>query len=222
MFAKKFTWLLLGFSAFGAVHAQTPIYSNPTPSTGNQAWTGMLGNDFQVNTNDLVVTQLGVFTGLFPGFAPSTTIIAQLFDVTDLYDLNPSTNSIVAVSSQLSFTNASPGAGSPYAFASIAHIALQAGRVYSIQSSGWSGLDFNFNTNIGGATQAFNTFGGGLTQQFGRFASGGALGVEGTSGNWTFGGGNVTVTAIPEPASYALAMVAVGLLLVGSKARRKV
>lgn len=197
-----------------AAQAQTAVYSNPNPASGNQGWAGMLGNDFTVNSGDLAVTEIGVFTGLTPGFAPGTTIIARLFDITDI-------NSIMAVSSQLTFTNAVPGLGTPYAFVNVAPITLTAGRTYSIQSSGWSGADPNFNTNIGGATQTFNNLGGAITQGLGRFAQAGALGVAGESGNWSFGGGNVVITAVPEPQAYALALVAVGLLAAGARIKRQ-
>lgn len=206
--------------AVSAAQAATPIYYNPS-NNGNQNWSGMLGNDFLVNSSFVQLSALGAFTGNTPGFAAGTTIWVGLYDVTDLYDNLNNTNAVTQVIAPISFTSAAPGIWqSSYAYKNLATpIMLQSGKVYSIQASGFNGNDQNFNTNIGGATQSFDTLGGALEQKSGRYANASTLGVAGISGAWSFGGGSALVAVVPETETWA--MMLAGLGLVGLQLRRK-
>ncbi len=207
--------------AVSAAQAATPIYSSPS-NDGNQFWTGMLGNDFLVESSYVQLTALGAFTGSVQGFDEDTTISVGLYDVTELYDNDNSTNLITEVIAPISFTQANPGTWlSSYAYKDVTPTMLTNGRVYSIQASGFGVKDNdpNFNTNIGGATQSFDTLGGALKQESGRYANAPTLGVAGISGAWSFGGGSALVAVVPESETWA--MMLAGLGLVGLQLRRK-
>jgi hypothetical protein len=212
--------------AVSAAQAATPIYSSPS-NDGNQSFTGMLGNDFQVNNDFVQLTALGAFTGSVQGFDEDTTISVGLYDVTTLYDNDNSTNLITAVIAPISFTQASPGTWlSSYSYKNVAPVMLESGKVYSIQASGFNTDDDNFNTNIGGATQSFDTLGGALTQRLGRWSTMSTLGIAGTTSGgdqpntlYSFGGGSALVAVVPESETWA--MMLAGLGLVGLQLRRK-
>ncbi|ACV34209.1 hypothetical protein CAP2UW1_0872 [Candidatus Accumulibacter phosphatis] len=218
--SKRFHFLCLVLASLPVSLAQAaaPVYFSPT-SDGNQAWPGMLGNDFAVTNSLVQVSALGAFTGSTAGFANGTTVKVGLFDVTDLYDDNSGTNSISQVIAPITFTGNVGTVISSYAYQNVTPTLLTNGHVYSIQASGFNSNDQNFNTNIGGATQMFETLGGALVQKNGRYAGSAGLGVAGTSGSWSFGGGSALVAVVPEAEIWA--MMLTGLGIVGVVARRR-
>ena len=200
---KMLASVLMALSAASAMAAD--VYYNPLPSSGNQNFTGMLGNDFLVH-RDVTVTAIGAFNGYAAGF--SGTITVGLYDITDLLEIH-------TVISPHSFSSAT--GTTPYSWQS-ASATLLAGHTYSVQASGY-GADPNGNTLIGGSL-SFDNLGGALTQLNGRYGTSAALGVAGdATGAYAFGAGNVQ--AVPEPETFAMLLAGLGLIGVTMQRRRQ-
>ena len=182
--------------------------------TGNQDWTGRLGNYFDVDS-PIEITALGVFDDPPPGLVNGIDV--GIFDVT-------------ADTLLFSITI---GPGSPGTlinntrFVDIAPFALDVGS-YAVVAVGFGTDDPNYNTNIPPGTPVTVNTGGGLISipnPSGLYDSNTDLGTDLTGvspGDWTFGGGSFqfqAATPVPEPSTVAL-LLGPGLLGVGLIRRR--
>jgi len=196
--------------------AATVAYQVDANTSGNQAYTSVLGMDFVVN-QAVDVLSLGAFDADSDGLARSTTLVTELWS----RDGNQSGQVLASVS----FTSASMGTlmgGS--IFKDIAALTLGAGE-YSIVSYGYNSQDKNGNKGISGGTWSTNDAGGALS-----FVGGGRFGgsVGGTIGNVVdrgpddrYAAGTFTyeISAVPVPA--ALPLMLGGLGAFGIAKRRK-
>jgi hypothetical protein len=182
--------------------------SGALPISGNQSYTGQLGDDFTVN-NDISITSIGVFDD--DGDGTIGALIWELFNVGSGASMGSQT--ISATGSR------TPGSTieSNYIWADlVSSIMLSAGETYSAVAYGFDSLDKNFNTNIGTGSISFNT--ADITGGGGRY--GGAIGtLPGASGSFNFGAANFKYSAVPEPS--ILALFGAGLLGLGFVRRRK-
>jgi len=208
--------IVLAAAALLSAHASanTPVYDGSV--TGNQNYGQMLGLDFTAQSN-VWVTQLGVFDSGMDGLVGAIQV--------GLYDV---TNAFATVIAPVTFAAGTLNGGTQYIFQNVTPVQLVAGNTYSVQASGFSSADPNWNTNLFPGTNqgpdnqsttpiTFNSFGGALLNQESRW--GGALGQAGTAFDNSSAFGAGTVAVVPEPQAYALALA--GLGLVGFVARRR-
>jgi len=196
---------VLAIGSFTTANAFT-AYVVPSNTAGNQAFGGVLGMDFNVNSN-ITVTDLGVFDDLSNGISSGGTLTAELWT-----RVNNATG--VLLGSQ-TFTNANPGTldgGSR--FKSISPLSLVPGS-YTIVSYGYSSSNLNGNsgvppwtTNSGGGAISFvgsSRFGGPLGASIGTTLDGGPANQ--------YAAGTFKATLVPEsqPISILGVMTVLGL-----------
>jgi len=131
--------------------AQAFIAYNVVPQTGNQAWGGSLGMDFNVNS-PLTISQLGVFDSDGDGIK-GTTLYVTIFDRT--------TQSVVPGMPTLTFSLGNDGTlidGSR--FKAAGNVPLGVGK-YTIVSWGYNGTDPDGNENNSSITMSTLNPGGG-------------------------------------------------------------
>ena len=214
--------LIAAAAALCASAASAAVYDTAgvrTGNDGNQDYGQMLGLDFTVNVSGLQVTELGAFNDDLKGITTDITV--------GLYDLTLG----AAVISPISF-NGTVG-GTTYLFKSLGTpVALIAGHQYSVQAFGYNTGDENYNTNflpeVNNAPNdptttpiTFNSMGGWLTNNNSRY--GGATMGTGTAfaHSSAFGAGTLTVTAVPEPETYAMLLAGLGVIGFLGKRRNK-
>jgi hypothetical protein len=215
--------LLLG--GVGQASAGIQAYSTAN-TTGNQAFGGNLGDDFNVN-QAITITQLGAFDSGQDGFVG--TINVGLFQ--RLPGGNPNTDVTGVLLTSTTLTGTSGTLMGNYRFAALSTpITLQPG-FYSVVAVGFSGSDLNGNENISGFTVTTND-GGGLISFVGtgRFDGNSVLdypaqssanqGFPGLTPHPFAGGSFEFQTAIPEPTSLTLTVVGI-LGLAGYTWRRR-
>ena len=136
MVVAPFAMLLVASSASGQI---TAYYS--AVQTGNEAWPGNLGLDFNVNT-PIVVSSLGAFDSGGAGFVSETSGKSVQVGI-----FNRST--MLQVGGTLTFTSASPGTlEGGYRFKTLATpIALAAGQ-YSIVAVGFTGSSLDGDAGV--------------------------------------------------------------------------
>lgn len=120
---------LAALLAAGAAPAAN-IYTAPAGLSGNQAWGGTLGLDFEV-LGSITVDQLGAFDS--GGDGVSGSLHSAIFDMNG-----------TAVTPLATFAGTA-GTGAPYLMQSIAPVTLGAGR-YQLASWGYGAADLNYNT----------------------------------------------------------------------------
>jgi hypothetical protein len=140
--------LVLTVAALSA-SAQTISY-DAAVQPGNQAWTGNLGLDFDVNAM-IVVSSLGAFNSNAPGGFAGTIQVAIF---------NRDTAAQIGGSVSLTGTAGTLINGDRFQTL-LTPIALPAGH-YSIVAVGFSAADLNGNTNFSGITPSTENTGGGL------------------------------------------------------------
>ena len=177
------TAMLLVLAAMAsAVLADTIAYNVPAGTPGNQAFTGALGLDFNVNS-DIVVTQLGVFDDNTDGL--QAPLQARLYQRDDT---NPCGFQLLA---SIDFTLDDQGTslGDSSLFKPLdTPLVLPAGFTGTIVASGYGPFEMNGNTN-GGAPSWYTDDGGGLISFVGK----GRFGAANTPGAYpmTVDGGPV-------------------------------
>lgn len=199
------------FSAALAVsvagNAATVVYDTPATTPGNQIWTGTLGLDFTVNA-PVKVTSLGAFDSGKNGI--TTNISVAIFNAAG-----------TIVSPVVNFNGTANPGGTAYLLKSITPVILSTGS-YQLGAWGFNGTDKIYNAAFAVLPGSinFNSFGGKLTATGSRYS-----GVNGQLANLVdvaiaqYGAGTMTVTSVPEPASWA--MLLSGFALVGMAARRR-
>lgn len=163
MRSLKATVLLLVLAAMAsAVLADTIAYNVVAGTPGNQAFTGALGLDFNVN-QDIVVTELGVFDDNSDGL--QAPLEARLYQRDDT---NPCNFTLLAT---IDFTLDDQGMdmGDGNLYKPLPNpITLQAGFTGSIVASGYGPLEMNGNTNGGMPSLWYTDDGGGLISFVGK------------------------------------------------------
>jgi hypothetical protein len=132
--------LLLG--SMGQAKADVVIYSTAN-TTGNQAWPGNVGSDFNVNS-PITVTKLGAFDSGQDGFVG--TISVGLFQRVPGGDPNTDTSGLLLAS--LTLTGTSGTLAGNYRFASLNTPLTLAPGFYTIDAVGFGVADLIGNENI--------------------------------------------------------------------------
>jgi PEP-CTERM motif len=198
--------LLTAVLAVGAAPASAssvPIFSLESGTAGNQ-FCCTLGLDFTVN-GTIKVDSLGAFTN---GGSPITVTI---------FDLSNN----LAVSGLSTFVT-SGGPNSGYVFNPITPVTLTSGN-YQIAAFGWTSGNQEYNPDQppfgfppnNGPQATFFTDGGAIIQGGAYYNVSGTNQVATTFDAYTttYGAGNFTVQAVPEPSTWA--MMILGFLAVG-------
>jgi len=191
-------------------------------TTGNQAWTGNLGVDFNVNSA-ITVTQLGAFDSGGLGFDPGITV--GLYQRLPGGDPNTDYNGTLLASVTITGTQGTVSGN--YRFVDLTTpLTLQAG-YYDVDAVGFNSTNLDLNENGGGGSLIQTNDGGGLVSFVGsgRFDGNSALDYPtlttddqgfNTSAH-VFGGGSFIfspASAVPEPSSIALFGIG-GIALIG-------
>lgn len=197
-------------------------------ATGNQAFGGNLGVDFNVNS-PITVSQLGAFDSGQLGFDPGITV--GLYQRLPGGDPNTDYNGTLLASVTISGTQGSVSGN--YRFVDLTSpVTLLAG-YYDVDAVGFNGVNLNLNENSGGVLVQTND--GGVLLSFvgsGRFDQNGTLDYPtyttddqgyNTSPH-VFGGGSfIYAAAVPEPsAMFLLGVGMIGLIgCVSGKSRSR-
>ena len=161
----KVVALLLVFAAMAsAVLADTIAYNVPAGTPGCQAFTGLLGLDFNV-LSDIVVTQLGVFDDNTDGL--QAPLQARLYQRDDANPCN--TKLLATIDFPLDDQGTDMGDGNLYKVLPNP-ITLAAGTTACMVASGYGPLEMNGNTGCAGPW--YTDDGGGLIN----FVGGGRFG----------------------------------------------
>jgi hypothetical protein len=199
--------LALSAGLAGSANAAV-VFSLSQPTAPNQFLSLDLGMDFTVNT-PFLVGQLGAYTN---GSTPLTVSI---------YEFSSTATQIVSAT----IDSAPVGGGSNYVFSSITPIVLAPGN-YQIVVDGYGSANGDYNPDQGGsAAVVFDSFGGALAQGNAYYnypSTGGpadTLDVPVQSYGNAYGAGTFG-PSVPEPASWALMLIGVGLVGGGLRMRR--
>jgi hypothetical protein len=222
----------LVFLSVGPVRAEIQAYFT-ADTTGNQAFGGNLGLDFNVNST-ITVTALGAFDSGGLGFNPGITV--GLFQ--RLPGGDPNNDHTGTLLTSLTITGAQGTVSDNYRFVDLAVPLVLGPGFYDIEAIGFNGtnLDLNENANDGSLIQTND--GSGLLSFVGsgRFDSNGGLDYpfdttdeQGfNTSSHVFGGGSFLFTpggisATPEPATLTLLGIAgAGLMVYRFRRKRAV
>jgi hypothetical protein len=216
-----FAWV---FSMAGPVRADLVAAYTTTNTTGNQAFSGNLGVDFNVNA-PIVVSALGAFDSGQNGFVGPITV--GLFQ--RLPGGDPNTDHAGSVLTQLTITDSLGTLVGNYRFVNLATpLTLQPG-FYSIVAVGFGSNDLNGNQFLGPFNVVTNSGGGAISfVGNGRFDSNTTLDYPAlTTANQGFSGlppnvfaaGSFEFLTTPEPSNLMLAGIG-ALCLLGRRMYR--
>jgi hypothetical protein len=225
--------MVLGLAALavllggGPVSADIIAYSTAN-TTGNQSFTGNLGNDFNVNS-PILVTQLGAFDSGQDGFV--NTITVGLFQ--RLPGGNPNTDVTGMLLASLTLTGTNGTLAGNYRFLPLAQPLVVQPGFYDIDAVGFGASDRNGNENVAVPGFAVTTNSGGGLISFvgtGRFDNNTTLDYPPNSGAnqgfpnlspHPFAGGSFEFTAAPVPEPSTLALLSLGGLALAGWRRWK-
>jgi hypothetical protein len=182
-------------------------------TTGNQAFGGNLGLDFNVNS-PITVTALGAFDSGGLGFAPGITV--GLFQ--RLPGGDPSNDHTGTLLASLTITGTQGTVSGNYRFVDLATPLVLPAGFYDIEAVGFNGTNLNLNENFNDGSLIQTNDGGGLLSFVGsgRFDGNGTLDYpffttdqQGfNTSSHVFGGGSLLYTpggsVVPEPSTLAL------------------
>ncbi len=219
--------LILAMVAAGLMSVVTPGATAGTQAystsftTGNQAWTGNLGVDFNVNA-PITVTSLGAYDSGGLGFNEGITV--GLYQRLPGGDPNTDYNGTLLASVTIIGTEGSVSGN--YRFVGLSSpLTLPAG-YYDVDAVGFNGVNLILNANLGGVIQSNN--GGGLLSFVGsgRYDLNQSLDYptyttvdQGESApTLAWGGGSFIFSAsVPEPSSIILFSVGMLGVLLGRR-----
>jgi hypothetical protein len=194
-------------TAVAAPASAQAVYDTPASTLGNQAWTGTLGDDFNV-LKSVKVTALGAFDD------QQHTLVGPV--QVGIWNLDSASWAIPLTQ----ITGTATG-GSAYVFNPISSVVLGAGH-YSVIGVGFSQNDPNYNTNISGENDnskiQFNSIGGRLSNGGARWdwdttaSNPSGPNIQIFSHASAFGAGSFQATSVPEPATWALMLGGFGLM----------
>ena len=207
----------LALAATGA-NAAT-VFDTSTSTPGNQLFTGGVGLDFAVNS-PIVITALGAFDAGAKQF--NTDVIVGIYNLTTSSFVSPLVN----------FNGSTATSGNAYAFKSVGPFTLDPGN-YSVYAYGFGDNNHIYNSAIANPNNpaltsiVFDNLGGALTNGFGRYGGMDPKNVITVGYSSEFGAGSfvatavTAVTAVPEPATWAMMLMGFGMIGVGVRRRRK-
>jgi len=197
--------------ALASANSFAGVLTDAISSTGNQAYSGTVGLDFDVASTPLVVTSLGAFDSDADGFTAGTTIKVSIYD----------RNTMAVVGSIATFTGTEGTLAGAWREKSVTPFTLTANGQYSIVAEGFNADDQLFNSGFVSGNPAVGTNSAPSLLAFvgPRYGTAGQYPIHVDSGpNIRYLAGNFSVQAVPEPTSMAaLGLGALGLL----KRRRK-
>ena len=190
---------LAALSAAPSLAATQVYFSNVEGLAGNQAYTGTLGLNFDVNSS-IKIRSLGVFDDSSNGLQSSLAVT--------IYDRDTQT----ALFAPLVFNQGTANTGGEYIFKNITTLLLGPGR-YQLAAWNYGAAEMNYNNSGPGGPIAFNNLGGAIT----------AVGTAytGTSGTFAdipdngltrYGAGSFMASAVPEPATWAMMICGFGMV----------
>jgi hypothetical protein len=201
--------------AVASIASAATVYNTPKTTPGDQAYGDVLGSDFTVNASGLKVTDLGAFDSTKAGIGTDVSV--------GLYNLTTSTWVIAPID----FNGTADPSGNSYVWKAISPYTLTDGDEYSVVGLGFNSIDQNFNTNISGQNGlspiTFDSFGGELTNGWSRYGGGGNPSASIVFPySSAFGAGSLAIGGVPEPATWAMMLLGVGMIGGGLRmARRK-
>lgn len=210
---KKFAFLVAAAAAAIAAApagAATQVYSAPDGLAGNQAWTGTLGLNFDVNA-PVKITDLGVFDSNADGLA--SDLFVTIFNrVTGTQLFAP-----------VQFAAGTANQGGAYIFQDIADFILGPGQ-YQLAAYGYSNGEPNYNYGFiqsgNGGPITFNNVQGHLTAVSTSYTgTPGAFATQADDGTTRYGAGSFLASAVPEPGTWAMMLFGFGA--VGYSLRRR-
>ena len=201
----------LALAATGA-NAAT-VFDTPATTPGSQVYTGGVGLDFAVNS-PVVITALGAFDAGAKQF--TTNVMVGIYNLTTSSFVNPVVN----------FKGYTAASGNAYAFQSVRPFTLVSGNKYSVYAYGFGNDNLIYNSfhDSYKSSIVFDNLGGALTNGFGRYGGMDPKNDQTVGYSSEFGAGSfvaTAVTAVPEPATWAMMLMGFGMIGVGVRSRRK-
>lgn len=190
------------------------VFDTPTSTLGNQVFTGGVGLDFAVNS-PVVITALGAFDAGAKQF--NTDVMVGIYNLTTSSFVSPLVN----------FNGHTAASGNAYAFQSVQPFTLVSGNNYSVYAYGFSDNNLIYNSGFAdpkNSSIVFDNLGGALTNGFGRYGGMDPKNDLTVGYSSEFGAGSfvaTAVTAVPEPATWAMMLMGFGMIGVGVRSRRK-
>jgi hypothetical protein len=198
---------LAAVSAAPSVAATQVYFSTVQNLAGNQAYTGTLGLNFDVNS-PISISALGVFDDSSNGLQSSLAVT--------IYDRTTG----LALFTPVVFAAGTANTGDEYIFQNIAPLLLGAGS-YQLAAWNYGASEMNYNNSGPGGPISFNNLNGAITAVGTSYS--GTRGVFATIpdvGLTRYGAGSFKATAVPEPATWAMFLIGFGAVGYSMRSRK--